>query len=88
MRADELHAIPGVGLDVWSYSSLIKGFVQSSELQSALEVLQEMKSVKGAKPNEVGRCASSLLQGQRGATCLVLPPGKDRTENGTPLGVT
>lgn len=43
----------GVALDVWSYSSLIKGFVQSSELQFALEILQEMKEASHVTANEV-----------------------------------
>jgi len=43
----------GVALDVWSYSGLIKGFVQGNELQSALEVLQEMKEASNVLPNEV-----------------------------------
>ena len=38
---------------MWSYSSLIKGCVQASDLDSALEVLQEMKQAKHVLPNEV-----------------------------------
>ena len=48
----------GVVLDVWSYSGLIKGFVQSNDLRAALDVLQEMKEANGVLPNEV--CTSSV----------------------------
>lgn len=43
----------GVALDVWSYSALIKGYVQESNLQAALGLLQEMKQAHGVLPNEV-----------------------------------
>ena len=43
----------GVALDVWSYSALIKGYVQNSDLKSALELLQEMKQAHNVLPNEV-----------------------------------
>lgn len=42
-----------MALDVWSYSGLIKGYVQSSDLDSALEVLQDMKQANHVLPNEV-----------------------------------
>ncbi len=48
-----LHDFIGVALDVWSYSGLIKGFVQNNELRAALEVLQEMKDANNITPNEV-----------------------------------
>ena len=53
-----LHGFTGVALDVWSYSGLIKGFVQNNELQAALEVLQEMKDANNITPNEVCFLAS------------------------------
>lgn len=42
----------GVELDVFSYSALIKGFVQRNQLQAALDVLATM-SANQVKPNEV-----------------------------------
>ena len=39
-------------MDVWSYSGLIKGFVQGNQLDTALQILTEMRSA-GVKPNEV-----------------------------------
>ena len=51
----------GVALDVWSYSALIKGYVQNSDLKLALELLQEMKHAHRVLPNEVC-CCLSLLQ--------------------------
>ena len=45
---------------MWSYSALIKGYVQKSDLQAALELLQEMKQAHGVLPNEVG--CTVLLQ--------------------------
>lgn len=39
-------------MDVWSYSGLIKGFVQGKQLDTALQVLTEMRSA-GVRPNEV-----------------------------------
>ena len=42
-----------MALDVWSYSALIKGYVQNSDLKSALELLQEMKQAHRVLPNEV-----------------------------------
>lgn len=53
--------VAGVALDVWSYSSLIKGFVQSSELQSALEILQEMKEASHVTANEVRCCSAACM---------------------------
>ena len=41
-----------MALDVWSYSGLVKGFVQGNQLDTALQILTEMRSA-GVKPNEV-----------------------------------
>lgn len=54
-----------VALDVWSYSALIKGYVQKSDLHSALELLQEMRQMHGVLPNEVS-CNFSGCLGLRG----------------------
>lgn len=42
----------GVRVDVWSYSALIKGFVQSGDIHEARELLDDMRA-EGVKPNEV-----------------------------------
>ena len=55
----------GVALDVWSYSALIKGYVQKSDLQAALELLQEMKQAHGVLPNEVS-CNCPAVSGLHG----------------------
>ena len=45
---------------MWSYSALIKGYVQNSDLKSALDLLQEMKQAHRVLPNEVW-CSLSIL---------------------------
>lgn len=42
----------GLELDVWSYSTLIKGFCQAEHTHDAEEVLSAMKAV-GVQPNVV-----------------------------------
>lgn len=61
LHPDQRHCDAGVALDVFSYSALIKGFVQSSQLDTALEILTDMKTVNNVKPNEV-YCACVCLR--------------------------
>lgn len=63
--------LTGVALDVWSYSGLIKGFVQNNELRAALEVLQEMKDANNITPNEV--CLLVCFLQKRAMSGIVLP---------------
>ena len=42
----------GLRLDVWAYSSLIKGYVRAGQLPAALAVLDEMQAA-GVHPNVV-----------------------------------
>ncbi len=42
----------GLELDVWSYSTLIKGFCQAEKVRDAEEVLLAMKA-QGVQPNVV-----------------------------------
>lgn len=64
----------GVPLDVFSFSALIKGFVQNSQLDPALEVLTEMKATNAVKPNEVLTlqciCSISYLACSHKVGCL------------------
>ena len=74
-RLQDISVSAGIALDVWSYSAMIKGYVQSSDLDSALEVLQAMKQAQHVLPNEVCaqphiQCSSS--QQQHDSPCLVI----------------
>ena len=42
----------GLRLDVWAYSSLVKGHVRAGQLPAALSVLDEMQAA-GVHPNVV-----------------------------------
>ena len=45
-------------VDVWSYSALVKGFVQSGDILEARALLQDM-TAQGIKPNEVCQSVAS-----------------------------
>ena len=53
MQGPEAHRLPaGAPLDVWSYSALIKGYVQGGDVARARKVLQQMQAA-GVPGNEV-----------------------------------
>ena len=49
----------GLELDVWSYSTLIKGFCQAERMRDAEDVLLAMKS-HGVQPNVVSTSSQPL----------------------------
>ena len=65
----------GLRLDVWAYSSLIKGYVRGGELPLALSVLDEMQAA-GVHPNVVSNASLGFsVQNLKPFLARSAPPG-------------